>query len=209
MVLPSEWQKDTKRLHRDVKLTPDLLLSAYASGVFPMADPDEDDTVYWYAPDPRAIIPLDRFRTTRSLRSKLRRQPFDLTVDTAFRQVMEKCADREETWISAELKQVYGQLFDLGYAHSIEARSEGRLVGGLYGVSLGGAFFGESMFSIEADASKIALVFLVDRLRASGFILLDIQFMTDHLRQFGAVEIPKRKYEQKLERALEIKAVWN
>lgn len=186
----------------DPPFTAELVLRAYALGFFPMAHPEEDNTVYWYAPDPRAVLPLEAFHVPKNLGRLVRREAFAVTVDEAFGEVMAACADRPSTWISPEVLQVYRQLHVDGHAHSVECWHEGALVGGLYGVALGRAFFGESMFHRASNASKVALVHLVGRLRAGGFTLLDVQFMTDHLRQFGAVEIPKQAYERQLARAL-------
>jgi len=186
------------------QLTPHLLLNAYAHGLFPMADPD--GSIYWYDPDPRAIIPLDTFHVPRSLARRLRQGGFEVRVDTCFRQVMAACAapapGRETTWINAEFIAAYGELHDLGFAHSVETWLAGELAGGLYGVSLRGFFAGESMFSRQPDASKIALAYLVEHLRRQKFTLLDTQFTTDHLRRFGAYEIPRREYRRRLEAAL-------
>jgi leucyl/phenylalanyl-tRNA--protein transferase len=184
-----------------VKLTPDLLIRAYASGVFPMAD-CRDGRIRWYAPDPRAVIPLDAFHVPRSLRQTVRKGLFQVTINADFPGVIHACAAREETWISREIERAYTDLHQLGVAHSVEAWREGRLAGGLYGVALGGAFFGESMFSRETDASKVALVALVEQLRTRGFVLLDTQFITSHLARFGAVEIPRHDYEHRLAGAL-------
>lgn len=193
-------------LIRLMKLTPHLLLNAYSQGIFPMAD--RDGTIYWYDPDPRVVIPLDRFHTPRSLERTIRRGGFEIRFDTAFKPVMHACAEpgpgREHTWISPEIIKVYAELHQLGFAHSVETWNNNQLVGGLYGVSLGGLFAGESMFSRATDASKIALVYLVERLRQRGFVLLDTQFMTEHLRHFGAIEIPRHEYHQRLEQALRI-----
>lgn len=176
-----------------MELTPQLLLSAYSQGYFPMAD--EFGNIYWFDPDPRAIIPLDeRFHVSKRLARTVRRGVFEIRVDTAFRAVMEACAARDETWISDELIEVYTELHRMGFAHSVESWRDGELVGGLYGVALRGLFAGESMFSRQRDASKVALVHLVERLRAGGFTLLDTQFITPHLARFGAVEIPKSEY---------------
>lgn len=187
------------------RLDPHQLLYAYAQGIFPMAH--EDGAIYWYDPDPRAILPLDRFHVPRRLTRTVRQEPFDIRVDAAFREVIEACAapapGRESTWISAEIIEAYVQLHGLGFAHSVEAWQEGRLVGGLYGVAINSFFAGESMFSRERDASKVTLVHLVERLTAKGFVLLDIQFLTEHFRQFGAVEIPRREYKKLLTQALE------
>ena len=185
------------------ELAPNMLLAAYATGIVPMAD--EDGQLVWLAPDLRAIIELDAFKVSRSLRSTVRRAVFRVTVNEAFSSVIEACADRSEgTWISPEIKKAYTGLHELGYAHSVEAWAAEELVGGLYGVSLGGAFFGESMFQRRRDASKVALVHLVECLRDRGFVLLDVQFMTDHLKRFGAVEIPRDTYEQRLEKAIRL-----
>jgi len=182
-------------------IEPDLLLAAYAAGYFPMANSRLGD-IRWYSPDPRAIIPLDRFKVSRSLRQVLRKRLFEIRENTAFEAVIRNCANRSETWISEEIVRSYLQLHRLGYAHSIEAWCEGALVGGLYGVTLGGAFFGESMFSRKRDASKAALVHLVERLRHKRFALLDTQFITPHLARFGAVEISREDYLDILNRAM-------
>lgn len=174
-------------------LDADFLLAAYRLGYFPMAEADSGE-VFWYSPDPRAIIPLDSFTVSRSLRQKVRRRVFEIRVNTAFEQVIRACANRVETWISREIIDAYTELHRRGYAHSVESWDGENLVGGLYGVAVGGAFFGESMFSFSSDASKVALVHLVERLRQSGFTLLDTQFVTEHLRQFGARAIPRTLY---------------
>lgn len=188
-------------------LTPDFLLSGYGQGVFPMGD--HDGSIYWYDPDPRALIPLDeRFHVSRSLARRIRAGGFEVRVDSAFRQVMLACAEpglkRETTWINPEILDAYCNLHQLGFAHSVETWIEGELVGGLYGVTLGGLFAGESMFSRVSDASKIALVHLVERLRTGGFVLLDTQFMTEHLRQFGTLHISRAEYKKRLRVALEV-----
>lgn len=184
-------------------LAPERLLAAYTAGIFPMAD--EVGKVHWLAPDPRAVIPLDAFKTSRSLRSVRRGGAFALTINRAFVDVIEACADREEgTWISRQIHDAYCRLHQLGFAHSVEAWKGNQLAGGLYGVSLGGAFFGESMFHRTTDASKVALVELIERMRKRGFTLLDVQFMTAHLRQFGAVEIPRAEYEARLREAVQL-----
>ncbi len=189
-------------------LTPDVLLRAYARGIFPMAHPDGE--VYWYAPDPRAILPLDGLHVSTSLKRALRSGRFEVRVDSAFVQVMRACAEarpgRETTWISEELVDAYTRLHRLGFAHSVEAWRDGRLAGGLYGVTLRGLFAGESMFSRERDASKVALVHLAHRLRARGFTLLDTQFLTPHLQRLGAIEIPAAVYQQLLAEALQVPA---
>jgi leucyl/phenylalanyl-tRNA--protein transferase len=183
-------------------LTPELIVAAYCRGIFPMAD--EDGDIGWYSPDPRAVFPLDAFHVPRSLAKTIRRGTFEVRVDTAFEAVMRGCADRDLTWISEEIVRSYTALHRVGLAHSVEAWREGRLVGGLYGVSLGGAFMGESMFSRETDASKVCLVFLVERLRERGYVLLDSQMATEHLARFGQIEIPRREYLRQLRAALKL-----
>jgi leucyl/phenylalanyl-tRNA--protein transferase len=177
------------------------LLDAYATGFFPMSD---GGRIRWYSPNPRGILPLERFHLPRRLARVIRQGRFEVRTDTAFRRVIEACAaDREEgTWISAEIVESYCALHAAGRAHSVEAWHDGTLAGGLYGVALGGAFFGESMFHHERDASKVALAALVERLRARGFTLLDVQWVTPHLESFGAIEIPRRRYLLMLEEAL-------
>lgn len=180
------------------------LLGAYCQGLFPMAD--EYGQIRWYDPDPRAILPLDAFHVPRSLKRTVRRGFFQIRLNSAFDQVVKACAapapGREETWISPEIIAAYTELHRLGFAHSVEAWREGRLAGGLYGVAIRGLFAGESMFSLESNASKVALVHLVGRLNQRGYQLLDIQFMTDHFRQFGAVEISRYEYRRRLVKAL-------
>jgi leucyl/phenylalanyl-tRNA--protein transferase len=183
-------------------LDPDLLLRAYSIGVFPMADSRDAREVFWVEPRRRAIIPLDDFRLSRSLRKIVRSGRFAVTSDTGFAQVVRHCADREETWINSGIEQSYNQLHSLGHAHSIECWQGEDLVGGLYGVKLGAAFFGESMFSLRADASKVALAWLVARLKVGGFRLLDCQFMTEHLRSLGAVEVTQKDYVSRLSSVL-------
>lgn len=185
-----------------VELNSSLLLNAYAIGVFPMANSADDPEIYWVNPDFRGILPLDRLHVPRSLAKRMRRGDFRVTVNRAFDAVLGGCADRGETWINARIRALYQELHDFGYGHSVEVWMDGALAGGLYGVALGGAFFGESMFSRQPDASKIALVYLVARLRLGGFTLLDTQFVTTHLRKFGAIEIPQRDYQRRLDRAL-------
>ncbi len=182
-------------------LEPDRLLAAYAVGIFPMAD--DEGVIHWFAPDPRAVIELEGLRVSRSLRAVLRRKTFRVTINTRFEDVMQACAARDEgTWISDEIFEAYTRLHGLGYAHSVEAWQDDELVGGLYGVSIGGAFFGESMFHHVTDASKVAFVHLVERMLARGLILLDTQFMTPHLRSMGATEISRVEYERRLEQAI-------
>ncbi|GAA5527712.1 leucyl/phenylalanyl-tRNA--protein transferase [Herpetosiphon gulosus] len=188
------------------RLSPQLLIYGYAQGIFPM---DEDGQIYWYDPDPRAIIPLDeRFHVSNSLQRTIRRQTFEIRFDTAFRATMQACAERDETWISQEFIEMYSQLHAGGLAHSVEAWQDGEMVGGLYGVGLAGLFAGESMWSKARDASKVALVALVERLRAGGFQLLDTQFITPHLATFGAYEIPRAEYKQLLAKALQCSATF-
>lgn len=186
---------------RQPLLDPDLLLNAYASGIFPMAM--QGGHLGWFSPDPRGIIPLDGgFHVPHGLKRALKKCPFEIRINTAFADVMRGCADRRETWIDDTIYKSYVRLHYLGQAHSVEAWRDGQLVGGLYGVALGGAFFGESMFSRVPEASKVALVHLVDHLRSRGFVLLDTQWTTPHLRQFGASDIPRREYMARLRRAL-------
>lgn len=184
------------------ELSPKLLLTAYAAGIFPMAD--EYNEIHWLAPDPRAVIPLDAVTPPRSLRQVLRRGTFTVTIDRVFHEVMHGCADRPEgTWISPQIVRAYTELHRLGFAHSVETWQDDRLAGGLYGVAIGGAFFGESMFHRVPDASKVAFIRLVERLREREFELLDIQFVTRHLRRFGAVEITRAEYERRLAEAIQ------
>ena len=181
-----------------------LLLQAYAAGWFPMGmEPQEGGGVEWFSPDPRGVLPLDeRFHVPARLQRVIRQQRFEIRIDTGFADVMRACAVRDETWITPEIIDSYVELHRLGHAHSVEAWRGGRLAGGLYGVALRGAFFGESMFHEEADASKVALCALVERLRARGYALLDIQWVTPHLAQFGAVEVRRKKYLKLLEESL-------
>jgi len=183
-------------------LTPDLLLQAYQAGVFPMSEGRDDPEVFWVDPRMRGIIPLDGFRMSRSLARTLRRGAFSVTCDAAFTDVVAGCADREETWINDTIFDLYSALHDAGYAHSVEVWDGPSLVGGVYGVTIGAAFFGESMFSRAADASKIALAYLVDRLRLGGYLLFDTQFLTPHLARLGAIEVPRDQYRAKLTQAL-------
>jgi leucyl/phenylalanyl-tRNA---protein transferase len=183
-------------------LDPRLLLQGYAMGIFPMADSRDAGDVFWVEPRRRAILPLDRFHVSRSLRRTLRSEKFSVTADRAFAEVVAGCAEREETWINAEIERAVLSLHRLGHAHSVEVWNEDSLVGGLYGVSLGRAFFGESMFSRMTDASKVALAWLVARLKAGGYELLDCQFMTGHLASLGAVSVPRERYIALLASAL-------
>lgn len=197
------------RRHKET-ITPLLLLRAYSVGLFPMAENAHDPNLFWVDPEQRAIFPLEAFRVSRSLAKTIRADRFAVGVDVDFDAVIDACAapgpDREKTWINREIRRLYRELFDMGFAHTIECRRAGRLVGGLYGVAMHGAFFGESMFHIERDASKVALAHLIARLRAGGFRLLDTQFMTPHLASLGAVEIPREAYHRALELALAVAA---
>ena len=185
----------------------DLLLKAYASGVFPMAESADDPEVFWVRPEQRGIIPLDAFHVPRSLAKVVRQGRCDVAFDRDFDAVIEGCAEardeRRSTWINGPIREAYRNLFDIGHCHTVEAWRDGRLAGGLYGVSLGRAFFGESMFSRETDASKVCLVHLVERLNARGFALLDTQFTTEHLKRFGAIDVPRRRYDKLLAEAME------
>jgi leucyl/phenylalanyl-tRNA--protein transferase len=181
----------------------DLLLRAYATGWFPMGVERAGGRVEWFSPNPRGVLPIDAFRVPSRLLRTIRQRRFEIVFDTAFERVMRACAARDETWITELIVASYVNLHRRGYAHSVEAWQDGRLVGGLYGIALRGAFFGESMFHDVADASKVALHALVDRLRAREFALLDIQWVTPHLAQFGAQEVPRRQYLELLQQALE------
>ena len=189
-----------------MQLTPDLLLRAYAIGIFPMAESRVDPELHWIDPDMRGILPLDGFHLPRKLRAKIRRGVFEVRCDTAFHEVIQGCAEpaenRPDTWINPVIEQLYNELYEMGFAHSVECWRNGELVGGLYGVSLGAAFFGESMFSRATDASKVALAHLVLRLRKGGFLLLDTQFTTPHLSRFGVYEIPREDYRRLLTKAV-------
>jgi len=189
-----------------VEITPELVLKAYAAGVFPMAESRDDPHLFWVDPKRRGVLPLERFHISRRLRRTVRRSPWRIAVDRDFGAVMERCASpapgRWSTWINEQILELFNALHDRGFAHSVEVWEEDELVGGLYGIALGAAFFGESMFSRRRDASKVALVHLVGRLKIAGFRLLDTQFVTEHLEQFGAIEIPRDDYHAQLERAL-------
>jgi leucyl/phenylalanyl-tRNA--protein transferase len=197
--------------HGDL-ITPSLLLRAYACGIFPMADSADDPTLYWVEPRLRGVLLLDQFHVPRRLARTVRSGRFEIRIDTDFDEVVAGCAaprpGRRITWINEPIRRLYGELFRLGHVHTVEAWREGRLAGGLYGVKLGAAFFGESMFSLERDASKVALVHLVDRLKSGGFKLLDAQFLTAHLAQFGAVELPREDYLKLLDEAVAGEAVF-
>ena len=187
---------------RDMNLSPELLLHGYSIGIFPMAEHRDDGEVFWVDPKRRGIFPLDAFRMSRSLMRSIRRSEYRIEIDTDFTGVVDGCADRAETWINDEIRDQYLELHRRGHAHSVEVWDDTTLVGGVYGVVLGAAFFGESMFSRQTDASKIALVYLIDRLRQGGFRLFDTQFLTDHLASLGAVEISRTAYHYRLEDAL-------
>ena len=186
----------------DLPLTPEVLVRAYAAGLFPM---DVEGRIEWFSPDPRTIIDLDAFRAPRNIRQRYRNRHFEIRINSRFEEVIRACADRDEgTWISDEIVAAYTELHRLGLAHSVESWREGELAGGLYGVALGGAFFGESMFYRQADASKIALVALVERMKARGYVLLDVQFTTRHLERFGAIQIPRAEYLARLKEAVRL-----
>ncbi|MBY5361064.1 leucyl/phenylalanyl-tRNA--protein transferase [Rhizobium leguminosarum] len=188
-------------------ITPDILLRAYSIGLFPMAESADDPEIFWVEPELRGVLPLDHFHVSKSLAKAVRKKPFEIRFDYAFDQVIAACAEetsgRPSTWINKTIRSLYATLFDMGHAHTVEAWEGDKLVGGLYGVSLGSAFFGESMFSRRTDASKICLVHLVDRLRERGFTLLDTQFTTEHLKTFGAIDVPKADYAAMLAAAME------
>jgi leucyl/phenylalanyl-tRNA--protein transferase len=195
-----------------IPLSPEILLRAYQAGIFPMAESADDPELFWVDPERRGILPLDGFHLSRRLRRIVRQGRFEVRVDHDFRATLAACAEttekRPNTWINDEIVRLYTGLFARGAAHSVECRHGEHLVGGLYGVSIGGAFFGESMFSRVADASKVALVHLVARLRAGGYRLLDLQFVTPHLAQFGAIEVPRAQYHRLLADALRYRGVF-
>ncbi|HEU6441307.1 MAG TPA: leucyl/phenylalanyl-tRNA--protein transferase [Microvirga sp.] len=203
----------TRSADDTITVTPEILLKAYAAGIFPMAEDADDPSLFWVEPRERGIIPLDAFHVPKRLARTIRSDEFEVLIDQDFDAVIAGCAapatDREKTWINRRIRDLYGQLFDAGFCHTVEVYRDGRLVGGLYGVRLKGAFFGESMFHKERDASKVALVHLVARLKRGGFTLLDTQFVTPHLAQFGAIEIPRRIYKQMLRLAMEHDGDWN
>lgn len=194
----------------DQTITPEMLLKAYACGIFPMAESADDPGLYWVEPERRGIIPLDGLTVSSRLARTVKSGRFEIRMDHDFGAVIDGCAapaeGRDSTWINARIRRLYGALFEMGHCHTVEAWRDGRLVGGLYGVSLGGAFFGESMFHRETDASKVALVHLVARLTADGFRLLDTQFVTPHLATLGAVEVPRNRYQRLLAAALPVAA---
>lgn len=189
-----------------LEITPQLLLQAYAAGIFPMSEGRDDPNLFWVQPKRRGIIPLDGFHISRSLARRIRQNPFEIRINSDFAGVVAACADRDETWINAEITALYSALHEEGFAHSLELWQGRDLVGGVYGVALGAAFFGESMFSRARDASKIALAYLVARLNAGGFTLFDVQFTTPHLIRLGAIEISRIDYRKRLDAALEKQA---
>lgn len=194
------------RSDHHIEITPQVLLKAYACGIFPMAESADDSTLYWIEPELRGVLPLDGVHLPKRLARTIRQEPFEVRVDFSFEGVIEGCArsrpGRRSTWINRQIRSLYGELFRMGHCHTIETWRDGRLVGGLYGVSVGRAFFGESMFSYERDASKVALIYLVARLRYGGFTLLDTQFVTEHLKRFGALEISRKGFQELLGAAL-------
>ncbi|MDB5586893.1 MAG: Leucyl/phenylalanyl-tRNA--protein transferase [Devosia sp.] len=196
----------------DIELTPELIVRAYQAGIFPMSESADSTDVFWVSPEQRGVIPLDGLIVSTSLRKAIRKSPFTVRVDTDFEAIIEACAtvgeDRDETWINATIRAVYGELFRRGIAHTVEVWDGTELVGGLYGLAIDGAFFGESMFHRATNASKMALVHLVDRLNAGGFTLLDTQFITEHLASLGGIEIPRTDYEEMLAEALERQGDW-
>ena len=196
----------------DIEITPELIIRAYSAGIFPMSEDAEDENLFWVSPEQRGIIPLDGFHLSASLRKAIRKSGFTVRVDTDFPAVIDACAsvgaDRDSTWINRTIRTVYGELFTRGIAHTVEIWDGDDLVGGLYGLAIGGAFFGESMFHRRTNASKMAMAHLVERLRAGGFVLLDTQFLTDHLASLGGIEIPREDYEERLAAALPIAGDW-
>lgn len=197
----------TRHGDADFEITPEVLLKAYACGIFPMAESADDPSLFWVEPERRGVLPLEQFHVPRRLARTVRVDRFEVRVDSAFDAVLHACAapapGRRKTWINARIRRLYSELFARGHCHSVEAWRDGKLVGGLYGVELKRAFFGESMFHRESDASKVCLVHLVARLKAGGFALLDSQFLTEHLATFGAIEIERAEYQRRLSDALE------
>ena len=189
-----------------IELTPELIIRAYSAGIFPMAEDADSPDLFWVSPEQRGVMPLDGFHVSKSLRKTLKHHPYRVVVDTDFNAIIDGCAtegeDRDQTWINPTIRKLYGELYRRGFVHTVEVWDDSDLVGGLYGLALGAAFFGESMFHRKTDASKIALAHLVERLNAGGFRLLDTQFVTDHLRSLGGIEIPRTVYEVQLAAAL-------
>lgn len=196
----------------DIEVTPELIVRAYSAGIFPMAEDAEDEDLFWVSPEMRGIMPLDGFHASKSLRKAMRKSGWDIRVDTDWDGIIEGCAtvgeDRSTTWINGTIRAVYGELFRRGVAHTVEIWDEEELVGGLYGLAIGGAFFGESMFHRRTDASKMAMAHLVERLNVGGFQLLDTQFVTPHLASLGGIEIPRADYEDRLAQALGVTGNW-
>ena len=197
----------------DIEITPELIIRAYRAGIFPMAEDAEDEDLFWVSPEMRGIIPLDGFHLSTSLRKAIRKSGFVVKVDTDFEAIIDGCAEpddgRESTWINNTIRSVYGELFRRGVVHTVEVWDGNELVGGLYGLAIGGAFFGESMFHRRTNASKMAMAHLVERLKAGGFVLLDTQFLTPHLASLGGVEIPREQYEERLAEALLVSGDWS
>ena len=197
----------------DIEITPELIIRAYRAGIFPMAEDAEDEDLFWVSPEIRGIIPLDGFHLSTSLRKAIRKSGFVVKVDTDFEAIIDGCAEpddgRESTWINNTIRSVYGELFRRGVVHTVEVWDGNELVGGLYGLAIGGAFFGESMFHRRTNASKMAMAHLVERLKAGGFVLLDTQFLTPHLASLGGVEIPREQYEERLAEALLVSGDWS
>lgn len=197
----------------DIEITPELIIRAYRAGIFPMAEDAEDEDLFWVSPEMRGIIPLDGFHLSTSLRKAIRKSGFVVKVDTDFDSIIDGCAEpddgRESTWINATIRSVYGELYRRGIVHTVEVWDGNELVGGLYGLAIGGAFFGESMFHRRTNASKMAMAHLVERLKAGGFVLLDTQFLTPHLASLGGVEIPREQYEERLAEALLVQGDWS
>lgn len=196
----------------DIEVTPELIVRAYRAGIFPMAEDAEDEDLFWVSPEMRGIMPLDGFHASKSLRKAVRKSGWTVKVDTDWHGIIEGCAtvgqDRDNTWINQTIRAVYGALFERGVAHTVEVLDGDELVGGLYGLAIGGAFFGESMFHRRTDASKMAMAHLVERLKVGGFVLLDTQFITPHLESLGGIEIPRAEYEDRLGQALVLDGDW-
>lgn len=196
----------------DIEITPELIVRAYRAGIFPMAEDAADEDLFWVSPEWRGIMPIQGFHASKSLRKAMRKSGWTIKVDTDWDGIIEGCAsvgkDRSTTWINATIRSVYGELFERGVAHTVEVWEGEALVGGLYGLAIGGAFFGESMFHRRTDASKMAMAHLVDRLDAGGFELLDTQFITPHLASLGGIEIPRAEYEERLGQALLLEGDW-
>lgn len=196
-----------------IEITPQVLLKAYSCGIFPMAESADDPALYWIEPEQRGIIPLNEIHIPKRLARTVRAAPYEIRIDHDFEQVIDACATpapgRKKTWINQRIRELYGALFDKGHCHTVECWLDGELVGGLYGVSLGGAFFGESMFHTKRDASKVALAHLAARLKFGNYVLLDTQFVTDHLATFGAIELDREQYHSQLESALPISGAFS